>query len=177
MAPTTRTVEPEEAIQHQSLAPEAEGPLPPFQSAKGFPLSPKPERLPALYPACLQALRDANSARAQLKLRMAKKKQAIAEIQAEIDRLEKDLALEAETRVRLHVMNESLTIALREMQGMVDDVATTVEEASRAPRTGLNSYIDKIKNLARGWRAFKARLSSKLAVQDLSRGDDKRRDA
>lgn len=170
-------MEPEEAIQQPSLATDAADPLPPFCSAKTFPLSPKAERLPALYPECLQALKDANTARRQLQLRMAKKKQAIAEIRMEIQRLEQDLALEAETRVRLHSLNEYLIGALRDMEGITNDMTATVEEANRAPRTGLKRYIDKLKNIARNWRAFKARQPNSVSVQSIAAGHDARRDA
>ena len=170
-------MEPEEAIQQPSLAAEAADPLPPFRSAKTFPLSPKEERLPALYPECLQALKDANTARQQLKLRMAKKKQAIAEIRKEIERFEQDLALEAEARVRLHSLNEYLIGALRDMESMANDMATTAEEANRAPRTGLKRYIDKLKSLARNWKAFKAGQPDTAAVQAIADGHDDQIDA
>jgi len=170
-------VEPEDAIQQPFLAAGDPDPLPPFQSAKTFPLSPKPKRLPALYPECLQALKDANTARRQLKLRMAKKKQAITEIRIEIERLQQDFALEAEAKTRLHSMNEYLIGALRDMEEIVDDMTTTTEEATSAPRTGLNRYIDKLKSLVRSWRAFKARQSNTLAVQSRLNGRDAGRDA
>ena len=67
---------------------------------------------------------------------MAKKKEVIDAIRAEIERLEQDLALEANTRLQLHGMNEQLLGALREMEKMADDVSATVTAAHGGRRSG-----------------------------------------
>ncbi len=150
--------------------------LPPLRSAKEFPVAPKAEKLPALYPECLQALNDANEARHLLKAKMAKKKDVIVEIRTEIGRLEQDLALEAETRMRLHAMNEKLLGALREIEQMADDVSQTVEEAHRVPRTRLGGLIEKLKALVRTWRAFKLDQQTAL-TKAAGQGHDEQSDA
>ena len=73
--------------------------LPPFRSAKQFPIAPKDEKLVELYQECRQALVDANAARFILRQRMAKKKEAIGAIRAEIERLEQDLALDEVVKI------------------------------------------------------------------------------
>lgn len=145
--------------------------LPPFRSAKEFPISPKAEKLPELYPACMQALVDANAARSLLKQRMAKKKEVINVIRMEIERLEQDLALEANTRLQLHAMNEQLLFALREMEKMADDVSTTIAAAHGGRRTGLKALIDQLKHLVRSWRAFKLNQRAEIA-KGLAAGHD-----
>ena len=145
--------------------------IPPFRSAKDFPISPKAKKLPELYPACRQALVDANAARALLRLRMAKKKNVISIIRTEIERLEQDLALEANTRLQLHAMNEQLLCALREMEKMADDVSTTIAAAHGGRRTGLKALIDQLKHLVKSWRAFKLNQRAEIA-KGLAAGHD-----
>jgi len=137
--------------------------LPPFRTAKDFPISPKPEKLSELYYSCRQALVDTNKARAMLRERMAKKKEIIATIRVEIERLEHDLAIEANTRLQLHAMNEQLFSALREMEKMADDVSATVVAAHRGRRAALKDLVDKVKLLARSWRAFQSKQRSSIA--------------
>ncbi len=86
---------------------------------------------------------------------MAKKKQVIDAIRAEIDRLEKDLALEAGTRLKLHAMNEHLVGVLRDMEQMAEEVSATISAAHAGRRTGLKLLIDRLKLLIRNWRSFK----------------------
>ena len=137
--------------------------LPPFRSAKDFPIAPKAEKLPDLYLACRQALVDANAARSILRQRMAKKKEVIGAIRAEIERLEQDLALEANTRLQLHGMNEQLLGVLREMEKMANDVSATVTAAHGGRRTGLKDLVDRLKLLLRSWRAFKLNQRASIA--------------
>ena len=54
--------------------------LPPFRSAKDFPIKPKEEKLIELYDSCRNALVDSNAARTLLRERMARKKDVIAAI-------------------------------------------------------------------------------------------------
>lgn len=145
--------------------------LPPFRSAKEFPTSPKAEKLPELYQACRQALVDSNAARSLLKQRMAKKKEVINVIRMEIERLEQDLALEANTRLQLHAMNEQLLCALREMERMAEDMSTTISAAHVGRRTGLKALIDQLKLLAKSWRAFKLNQRAEIA-KGLAAGHD-----
>ena len=145
--------------------------LPPFRSAKDFPISPKVDKLPELYPACRQALVDANAARSLLRRRMAKKKDLIIAIRAEIKKLENDLALEASTRLQLHAMNEQLLGALTEMEKIADDVSTTIAAAHGGRRTGLKALIDQLKLLVQSWRAFKLNQRAAIA-KALSAGHD-----
>jgi len=133
------------------------GALPPLRSSKEFPISPKLDRVPALYPECFQALMEANDARRILRVRMDKKRKMIAEIRQEVERLELDLALEADTRMRLHSMNEMLVDALREIQQTTDEFSQIVDEAKSVSRTGMGSLIAKLKLLVRRWRDSKVR--------------------
>jgi hypothetical protein len=94
---------------------------------------------------------------------MAKKKEAIGAIRAEIERLEQDLALEANTRLQLHGMNEQLLGALREMEKMADGVSATVTAAHGGRRTGLKDLVDRLKLLVRNWRAFKLNQRASIA--------------
>lgn len=137
--------------------------LPPFRSAKEFPIAPKDEKLVELYQECRQALVDANAARSILRQRMAKKKQAIGAIRAEIERLEQDLALEANIRLQLHGMNEQLLGALREMEQMADDISATVTAAHGGRRNALRDLVDRLKILVRKWRAFKPNQRASIA--------------
>ena len=146
-----------------SMIGDTEVSLPPFRSAKEFPIAPKDEKLVELYQECRQALVDANAARFVLRQRMAKKKEAIGAIRAEIERLEQDLALEANTRLQLHGMNEQLLGALREMEKMADDVSATVTAAHGGRRTGLKDLVDRLKLLVRNWRAFKLNQRASIA--------------
>jgi hypothetical protein len=153
-------------ITADQLAPhpgDAEALLPPFRSAKDFPVAPKVEKLPDLYPACRQALVDANAARSLFRQRMAKKKETIGAIRAEIERLEHDLALEANTRLQLHAMNEQLLGALREMEKMADDVSTNVTAAHGGRRTNLKAFVDRLKLLVRNWKAIKLNRRASIA--------------
>lgn len=148
-----------------------ESSLPPFRSAREFPVSPRPEKLPELYVECRKALVDANTARTLLRERMAKKKEVINSIRAEIDRLEMDLAIEASTRLKLHAMNEQLVGALREMEKIAEEVSSTISAAHGGKRTGLKGLIDQLKALVRSWRSFKA--SQRLSIANpLPRGQD-----
>ena len=88
---------------------------------------------------------------------MEGKKQIIAAIRLEIDRLEQDFALEAETRARLHAMNLRLVEALQEMDGLVGDLDKVIDEARRVPRSRLGRLIDSLKAVIHQWRAFKRR--------------------
>jgi hypothetical protein len=144
--------------------------LPPFRSAKYFPASPKPEKARALYPECLQALRDSNEARRILRASMDSKKMMMDEIRKEIAKLEQDLTLEAGTRMRLHAMNEALINALVDIDAFAEEVTHVVAESHRTSRTGLGGMIDKLKALPRRWKAFKAvqrqTIASALAPRD-----------
>jgi hypothetical protein len=138
-------------------------PLPPFRSSKEFPISPKLNKVVALYPECFQALTEANNARRILRVRMDKKREMIVEIRKEIERLELDLALEADTRMRLHSMNEMLVDALREIQETTDEFSKIVDEAQGVSRTGMGSLIEKLKSLVRHWRDLKVRQQRTMA--------------
>jgi hypothetical protein len=129
--------------------------LPAFRSARDFPISPKPEKLPNLYSECLSALQQANQARALLRERMEAKKTAVSQIQAAMENLEKNLAMEAEARVRLHVMNEQLLKALQDMEFLVEGVEEVVKIGHRTRRTGLGVLIEKLKQFVRAWRQLK----------------------
>ena len=153
-------------------ADDVNGLLPPFQSAKDFPIAPKSDKLPSLYQACRQALIDANFARSLLKQRMSKKKDVIGIIRSEIEKLEQDLALEANTRLRLHAMNEQLLGALQEMERMAEDVSTTITEAHGVRRTGLKSLVDRLKALMRNWRLLKQKQRASIVKDALDRHDD-----
>jgi len=150
-------------------------PLPEFRSVQEFTRKPKPDQLPELYTQCLQALSQANIARSILKGRMEHKKQMIAAIRLEIDRLLQDFALEADTRTSLQAMNLRLVVALREMEGLVGELDEVVSEADGVPRTGLGRLIKKLKALVRHWRAFKRNERQAMAggdgvTQDGGRG-------
>lgn len=146
-------------------------PLPAFRSAQEFLRKPKPDQLPALYTDCLQALQQANSARLILKGRMEDKKQMIAAIRLEIDRLEQEFALEADTRASLHAMNLRLYKALQEMDGLVGDLDQVVDQAHRVPRSRLGRLIDSLKSLIHQWRAFKRRQQQELTSLEDSHQD------
>jgi len=153
-------------------ADDSSGLLPPFRSAKDFPTAPKPEKLLTFYQTCRQALVEANSVRSILKQRMSKKKDVIALIRGEIENLEQDLALEANTRLQLHAMNEQLLGALREMEQMADGVSTTIAEAHGGRRTGLKALVEKLKVLVRNWRLFKQNQRAAIVQDLLDRHDD-----
>lgn len=136
--------------------------LPPFRSSRDFPLRPKANQLQGLYPDCYQALMDANEARRILRKRMSEKKAFIAKIRIEIERLEHTLPPEGNSRTRLHMMNERLLDALKEMEDIADDITRVAYEGNRAPRTGLGNFIEQLKDFARRWRAFKLQLQQEL---------------
>jgi len=102
---------------------------------------------------------------------MTRKKEVINLIRTEIERLEQDLALEANTRLQLHAMNEQLICALREMEKMADDVSTTIAAAHGGRRTGLKALIDQLKHLVKSWRAFKLNQRAAIA-KGLAAGHD-----
>ena len=102
---------------------------------------------------------------------MEGKKQMIAAIRLEIDRLEQDFVLEADTRARLHAMNLRLVGALQEMDGLVGDLDQVVDEAHRVPRSRLGRLIDSLKSLTHQWRAFKRRQQQELASLEGSQQD------
>lgn len=145
--------------------------LPPFQSAKDFPILPKPDKLLTFYQTCRQALVDANTARSLLRQRMSKKKDVIGIIRFEIEKLEQDLALEANTRLRLHAMNEQLLGALQEMELMAEDVSTTITEAHGGRRTGLKTLVERLKVLVRNWRLFKQKQRGSISKDLLDKHD------
>ena len=154
------------------LTDETEDNLPPFRSAREFPIAPKDERLKELYVSCRKALVESNFARSLLRERMNRKKEVIAAIRAEIERVEKDLTIEASTRIQLHAMNEQLFGALRDMEEIADDISITVTKAHAGRRAGLNTLIKKIKKLIRAWREFKIRQGSGIAKSSLGRHHD-----
>lgn len=137
--------------------------LPPFRSSRDFPISPKAENVQALYKECFQALGEANKARQILKIRMEEKRDMIISIRNEIERMECDLALEADTRIQLHALNEKLVDALREIQLTSDDFVQIVDHAQQSPRNGLRGLVEKLKAFARHWRAFKSRQRSTMS--------------
>jgi hypothetical protein len=143
--------------------------LPAFRSSKDFPIAPKVEKAEAMYPECYKALLNANEARAILKARMAKKQDVIAEIRVEIEMLEKDLTVEAQTRSRLHIINEDLIATLHQMELLTEGLTETVEEAHRVQRTGLGRLIEKLKQLVANWRGFKARQLEAVASKTMPR--------
>ena len=103
---------------------------------------------------------------------MSKKKDVIGIIRGEIEKLEQDLDLEANTRLQLHAMNEQLLGALREMEQMAEDVSTTITEAHGGRRTGLKDLVEKLKALVRNWRLFKQNQRAAIAKNLLDRHDD-----
>jgi len=103
---------------------------------------------------------------------MSKKKDVIALIRGEIENLEQDLALEANTRLQLHAMNEQLLGALREMEHIADGVSTTIAEAHGGRRTGLKALVEKLKVLVRNWRLFKQNQRAAIVQDLLDRHDD-----
>lgn len=101
---------------------------------------------------------------------MEQKKLMMDEIRKEIEKLEKDLKIEANTRMRLHRMNEELVKALREIDGFTGELSGVVLEAHRTERNGLGRMIEKLKALPGRWESFKARqrqaIASALAASD-----------
>jgi DNA repair exonuclease SbcCD ATPase subunit len=149
--------------------------LPAFKSARDFPISPKPEKLPDLYSECLDALHQANQARALLRERMKAKKTAVSQIQSAIEDLEKNLAMEGEARIRLHAMNEQLIRALQDMESLAEDFEDVVKTGHQTQRTRLGSLIEKLKKYVRAWRQLKQeRRDSLLQVMERkpSAGDN-----
>ena len=137
--------------------------LPTFRSAKDFPIKPKEDKLIELYDSCRNALVDSNAARKLLRERMARKKDVIAAIRSELERVEADLAVEAGTRMQLHEMNQKLIGVLKEMDSVSNDIAITVEGAHAGRRSDLKALIDKIKSIVRNWRIFKrATISNEI---------------
>ena len=136
--------------------------LPPFRSSRNFPLRPEADQLQGLYQDCHQALMDANNARRILRKRMSEKKEFIAKIRLEIERLECTLTPGASSRMRLHMMNVKLIDALKEMEEIADEMTRIAYEGSRASRTGLRQFIDQLKAFAIRWRAFKLQLQQEL---------------
>jgi hypothetical protein len=141
--------------------------LPPFRSSKEFPISPSQDEASELYPDCYQALIQANDARRILRVRMDKKRQMIAEIRQEIERIELDLAVEAQTRTRLHAMNMMLIEALRDTEKTSDELTRIVAKAQSVPRTGLRDVIKNLKLLVRRWRESKATHFKKMTDGNL----------
>ena len=140
--------------------------MPAFRSAKEFPRAPKAEALETLYPALLQALNETNTARGLWRSSMDDKKRIILEVRAEIERLENDLAIEAQTRMQLHAMNEKLLAVLKEVDGFTEEISNSVESAHKTPRTGLSTWIERLKSIKKRWRTFKQRQQSLPVVTD-----------
>ena len=140
--------------------------LPPFRSAKDFPLKPRPERLVNLYRECRLALLDTIKARQILRESLAKKKNFITEMSQEFDRFENDLSIEAGARLELHSMNQQLLTVLAEMEIMTDGIATTVTNANKPKmRIGLVAMVEKLKALVQRWRMFKASQLASITKQ------------
>lgn len=140
--------------------------LPPFRSAKKFPLKPRPENLSNLYRECRLALLDTIKARQMLRESMAKKKDFIAEMSQEFDRFENDLSIEAGARLELHSMNQQLLTVLAEMELITDGIATTVTDANKPNmRYSLMGMVEKLKALAQRWRMLKASQLVGIAKQ------------
>ena len=148
--------------------------LPPFSSAKKFPVSPKPEKARILYPELLQALQHSNQSRVLLRSAMDRKKIMMDEILKEIEKLEKDLTIEADARIRLHRMNEELVKALREIDGFTGELSGVVLEAHRTERNGLGRLIEKLKALPGRWEMFKARQRQAIASAWVASDNDDR---
>lgn len=137
--------------------------LPPFCSAKKFPVSPKIEKANALYPELLQALRDSNQSRILLRSAIDGKKKMIDNIRMEIEKFERDLTIEVDARMRLHKMNEVLVKTLVEIDEFTNELSGVVVEAHRSKRNGLGGLIDKLKALPDRWKAFKAAQRQAIA--------------
>ncbi|MCP9895428.1 hypothetical protein KBZ20_16825 [Vulcanococcus limneticus Candia 3F8] len=121
-----------------------------------------------LYPELLQTLKSANVARHVLRAQLEEKKRMIIEVRAEMEKLESDLALEAETRIQLHAMNDQLLSALQEIEGIADDATDVVTMAHQIPRTRLGVLIERLKSLVKRWRAFKQLRSGSVSPGDGS---------
>jgi hypothetical protein len=149
-------------------------PLPPFCSATKFPAIPKPEKLEDLYPECIKALIEANQARDIHKKSLSSKKIVAGNISAAISQIEQDLTIEAETRAKLHTVNEKLIEALREMEKMAGDITGTVDEAHHVQRFDLLRLIAQLRSQMSNWRTFKLRQIKTLATRTINRNDGKR---
>lgn len=145
--------------------------IPPFRSATDFPIKPKPELLASLYPELLQALKDANAARGMLRSSMEEKKRFIEEMRAEIERLENDFAIEGETRLQLHAMNERLLAVLREVDDFAEEAATVVTQGHQVQRSRLRALIEQLKALVMRWLAFKRQQRSLSAPSEEASQD------
>jgi len=97
---------------------------------------------------------------------MDDKKRIILEVRTEIKRLENDLVIEAETRMHLHAMNEKLLAVLKEVDGFTEEMSGSVESAHKTTRTGLNTWIERLKSIKKRWRAFKQRQQSMPIVTE-----------
>ena len=140
--------------------------LPPFRSAKEFPLQPRPERLAKLYRECRLALLDTIKARQILRESLAKKKNFITEMSQEFDKLENDLSIEAGARLELHSMTQQQLTVLAEMELITDGIATTVTDANKPNmRYSLMGMVEKLKALAQRWRMLKASQLVGIAKQ------------
>ena len=140
--------------------------VPPFRSATEFPVRPKPELLASLYPELLQALKDANAARGVLRVNMEEKKRFIVEMRAEIERLENDFAIEAQTRVQLHAMNERLLAVLKEVDDFVEETTTVIGGGHQVPRSRLGALVERLISLVKRWRSFKRQQRDMLAPDE-----------
>lgn len=147
---------------------EDQAPLPPFRSATKFPATPKPEKLEILYPECLQALIEANQARDVHKRSLDSKKIVAGTISAAISQIEQDLTIEADTRAKLHTVNEKLIQALREMEKIASDITGTVDEAHHVQRFDLLRLIAQLKSQMSNWRAFKLRQLKAFANRSIN---------
>ncbi len=163
VSPQTRSATGQNATTSQSIASALPVALPPFRSVTEFPRAPKPEQLPALYAECLQVLQEANTARRIHKRRMEARKQVISAVRLEIARIEHDLALEADTRARLHAMNLRLVAALQEMDLLIGGLDEVVHKAHRTPRSRLGRLIESLKGLIHQWRSLKRRQREEMA--------------
>lgn len=148
-----------------TLAPvaQADEQLPKFRSARDFPVRPKQADVPALYADCLQALKQANQARALLRNRMAMRKESIVHIRSLLDRLESDVTLAAEAKVRVHALNELLVGELDKYEQVADDFVNVAIGAQLAPRTSLKHWIEKLKSLSKRWRTIQAEQRAIIA--------------
>ena len=143
--------------------PQTEDLLPGFRSAKDFPVKPKQADLPLLYADCLQALKQANQARALLRNRMAMRKESIVQIRSLLDRLESDVTLAAKAKVRVHALNELLVGEIAKYEQVADDFVSVASEAQLAPRTGLKYWIEKLQSLSKRWRAIRLEKRASIA--------------
>lgn len=110
----------------------------------GLPLQPTPEQLPEVYQLCRKKLARANRSRTALKGHDDYRGSLIAELKADLERLEAGFREEASERAAVHALNERVLEIVQSLEGPIEEAAAIVEERDKG---GLSSWVVRFARL------------------------------